>query len=76
MLRSLRSRVIAGMTVLIVLVFAIAMLGVNSIRLARPLGGSGALAAAREHRPEQRPDRLARLRGPLGRAVPAAALER
>ena len=31
MLRSLRNRVIAGMTVLIILVFAIAMLGVNSI---------------------------------------------
>ena len=74
MLRSLRSRVIAGMTVLIMLVFAIAMLGVNSIDsldrsvdrelslLLESTDLSNGLVAS------------TRFRGRRGRAVPAPAL--
>ena len=51
MMRSLRSRVVGGMVLLIGLVFVIALLGVNSIRRAGRVGGAGADAAAGEHRP-------------------------
>ena len=49
-LRSLRSRVLAGMVLLLVLVFVIALLGRELHPRARPLGEPGAVAPAREHR--------------------------
>ena len=70
LLRSLRSRVIAQMALLLALVFGIALLGVNSIRVAGHVGDGGALAPAREHRPRQRPGLLGVVRDPLGGAVP------
>ena len=72
-LRSLRHRVIAGMVLLIALVFGIALLGVNSIRALDHSVESGAVPAAREHGPRERPGLLGGLRDPLGGAVPRPA---
>ena len=72
-LRSLRSRVIAGMVLLIALVFAIALLGVNSIRALDLSVNQELSLAAREHRPRQRAGVVGRVRDPVGGAVPRPA---
>ena len=74
MLRSLRSRVIAGMTVLIVLVFAIALLGVNSISSLDKSVDRELSLLLESTDLSNGLDRLARFRSPLRRAVPAPAL--
>ena len=72
MMRSLRSRVVAGMVLLIGLVFVIALLGVNSIRALDESVDQELSLLLETHRPGQRPGLLRRVGGPLGGAVPGA----